>query len=109
MNRRCTLARQALPNLISREYQDRRKHARKRIGDPVERRLRRTPRRIAWRKRVQPILDDVKVPRGKRDGAKIVERVIDRVKLISLVSRAHFLDHGVEFSESPAIDLEHFV
>ena len=60
--------RQVFPDLVGGEDEYRRQHQRECIADLQQRRLRRPPCFVARCKRVKPILENVKVTRGKRHG-----------------------------------------
>src|SRR5258705_6498528 len=67
--------------------------------------LSRSPRMIAWRKRIKPILYDVEVTCRKRYRRKVIQGMKDGVKLVSGVGIHHFFDGAAQFRQRPAINL----
>src|SRR6266404_7820642 len=110
MDRRfTTIPWQVLPDLIRGKDEYRREHARKRVGDPEESRLSGAARVIAWRISVEPVLHDIEIPRRECDRGKVVQRVIDRVELVSLVGFQNSVYYQIKFGQGPAINLQHLI
>src|SRR4029077_8028090 len=108
MNGSCSrvICRQVFPDLVGSESKQRRKHSCQRVRDQVKRGLRRTPRQATWRVGIKPILQDVEISRGKRDGGEVIERVIDGVKLICFISFADRSNYLVKLSQRPAVSFK---
>src|SRR6185369_6923236 len=97
---------QIFPNLIRGEHEQRGKHTRQRVCDLVKRGLRRTPCEAAWRVGIKPILQDVEISRRKRDGAEVIERVVNSVKFISCIGFANRAHYSVKLSQRPVVSFK---
>ena len=64
---------------------------------------------IAWRKRVEPVLDDVEVTSRQSHRAEVVERMVDKMKLVRFISLAHLPYHFIKLGERPSVNLQHFI
>src|ERR1041385_3198994 len=53
---------------------------------------------------IHPVFRDVEIEAAQVDGAELIKRVIDLVKLVSRVSRPTFRDHILEPIQDPAIE-----
>src|SRR4029077_3155286 len=65
-----------------------------------------TTRRIR-RVAIHPVLGDVDIEAAQIDGTKLVERVINLVKLKRFICRSAISDHVVQTLQNPAVDQRH--
>ena len=76
----------------------------KRAVNFAHRRLGSAPTRRIRRVAIHPVLGDVDVKTAEVDRAKLIQGVINLVKLEELISRSAIADHLIEPFEDPAID-----
>src|SRR5687768_1929915 len=107
--KRVWVAGEILPNLIHSKHKDWRQHPRQGVGNLMQSCLCGTasvaPRGIG----IQTVFDDVEITSRKRYRREVVKQVIDRVKLVSLISLHHLAGNRVQLSQRPTVNLEHFV
>ena len=81
-------AREMLPDFLGGEHDDRRREAQQSARDAIHGGLRRAPRAVSRRKRVEPVLEHVEIKRAQVHDGEIVQRVEDAVKFKCLVPLA---------------------
>src|ERR1700732_796197 len=74
-----------LPDLVGSEHHNRTEEPRQRAGDAVDGCLSGTPLTTLRRKRVKPVLENVKIKGAQVHHAEVIERVIDSMEIEALI------------------------
>src|SRR5436190_10404189 len=92
------------PRFLGGEYEHRRQQSAQSAENFVHDHLgRASPRRICS-VAVHPVLGDIDVEAAQVDGAKLVERVINFMKLKRFICRSGISNHVVQTLQNPAVD-----
>ena len=78
-------ARQALPDFIGREAQDRRQPAHVKLRDMIQGGLRRAAFEAVGGAGILPILDDIQIKTAHLHHAELVQHLVDQMKVESIV------------------------
>src|SRR5260370_42378704 len=92
------------PRFFCRESQNRREQLTKRAKDFVHCALGRASPSSVRRIAIHPVFRDIDVKRAQIDRAKVIERVIDLVKLKRFVSGSTIGNHSIESLQNPPIN-----
>src|SRR6185295_18564547 len=89
------LVRQKLPNFFGSKRQNRRHQVYENLENGIQGGLRRASgfRRCAFA--IKTVFDDVQILRAQVDAAEIVERVIDNVEFVIIISLPTATEHGL--------------
>src|SRR5438128_1485530 len=97
------------PGFFGGKYKNRPKQPAERVEDRVHRALRRAAARGIGRVAVETVFGNVHIETAQIDGAELIERVVNLVKLVSGISRATLVDHSLESVHNPAIHEREFL
>src|SRR5947208_589177 len=92
------------PRFLGGEYEDRRQQSTQSAEDFMHDRLGRAPPRRVCGVAIHPVLGDIDVEAAQVDGAKLVERVINLVKLKHFICRSAISNHVIQTLQNPAVD-----
>src|SRR5713101_2359888 len=92
------------PRLLGSESEDRREQSAKRVESLVHNALRGAAARRIGRVAIHPVFRDVDVQTAQIDGAKLVECMINLVKLERFVGGLTITNHSIEPLQNPAIN-----
>src|SRR5436190_19882376 len=92
------------PRFLGGKSENRREQLTQRVENLMHDYLCRTPTRRICRVAIHPVFRDVDVKAAQIDGAKLVERVIDLVKLEGSVSQSTIANHVLKPLQNPAVD-----
>src|SRR4029077_16710579 len=95
------------PCFLGGKGKNRREQSAERVENFVHDHLCRTPTRRIRCVAIHPVLGDVDIEAAQIDSTKLVEYVIDLVKLERFISRSTISDDMIESLQNPAIDQCH--